>query len=172
MSRICPHCNYARRADDTAPDWQCPSCEKAYAKAASSTLPPTGYVEYRAGARSERRGTGRWLITLALAGGLFWLLRSALPGLPGAPVADASAAQPDVVLYATAWCGYCKLTREYFAANGIRYTEFDIETNSVAQATHAKLGGRGVPLIVIGDQVIKGYDEGALRTLLKPWAKG
>ncbi|MEN9476337.1 MAG: hypothetical protein RLZZ300_478, partial [Pseudomonadota bacterium] len=36
MSRICPHCNYARQADDKAPDWQCPACEKAYDKAGSA----------------------------------------------------------------------------------------------------------------------------------------
>jgi hypothetical protein len=30
---ICPSCGYRRQADDAAPDWQCPACGIAYAKA-------------------------------------------------------------------------------------------------------------------------------------------
>ena len=29
---ICPFCEYERKATDIAPDWQCPSCNKAYKK--------------------------------------------------------------------------------------------------------------------------------------------
>ena len=78
----------------------------------------------------------------------------------------------DGSLYATEWCGYCKMTRAFFAANGIRYTEYDIEKSSEALKQHRKLGGNGVPLIVVGDDVIKGWNEGALRQLLQPWIKG
>jgi hypothetical protein len=35
----CPKCNYARQPSDTAPDWQCPNCGVAYAKAAAATAP-------------------------------------------------------------------------------------------------------------------------------------
>ena len=28
----CPDCKYLRQESDTAPDWQCPACHKAYAK--------------------------------------------------------------------------------------------------------------------------------------------
>jgi glutaredoxin len=75
-------------------------------------------------------------------------------------------------LYSTAWCGYCRKAREFFAANGIRYIEYDIEKNSAAQSEHRRLGGKGVPLITVGDDVIKGYNEPALRELLRPWARG
>jgi hypothetical protein len=41
----CPKCGYERRAADTAPDWQCPSCQVAYVKAAraaaQANAPPT-----------------------------------------------------------------------------------------------------------------------------------
>jgi glutaredoxin len=80
--------------------------------------------------------------------------------------------QPEVILYSTAWCGYCRKAREFFAANGIRYIEYDIEKNSAAQSEHRRLGGKGVPLITVGDDVIKGYNEPALRELLRPWARG
>ena len=29
---LCPFCNYKRKESDTAPDWQCPKCHRAYNK--------------------------------------------------------------------------------------------------------------------------------------------
>ena len=171
MPRICPHCNHARKADETAPDWQCPACERAYDKAGSS-LPPQGLREYGPNVQpAQRAGAGRWLLILIALGAALWFGRPLLP-LGAGPIATASASQPEVSLYATEWCGYCKMTREFFAANGIRYTEYDIEKSSEALKQHRKLGGSGVPLIVVGDDVIKGWNEGALRQLLQPWIKG
>lgn len=172
MSRICPHCNYARQATDNAPDWQCPSCEKAYAKT-GGFQPPETLRQYGAAAASESRGgLGKWLLILIVLGAAFWFGRPLFQqgGTP-AVLATASGEQPAVVLYATSWCGYCKMTREFFAANGIRYTEQDIEQSSTALQQHKKLGGNGVPLIVVGDEVIKGWNEQALRHFLGPWLR-
>jgi glutaredoxin len=171
MSRICPHCNYSRQAGDSAPDWQCPSCERAYVKA-GGTLPPESLRQYGPATVPKSAGNGKWLLILIILGGAFWYGRPLLQhrGLPAA-MAVASSEQPDVVLYATSWCGYCKMTREFFAANGIRYTEQDIEQSSTALLQHKKLGGNGVPLIVVGDEVIKGWNEQALRQLLGPWMR-
>ena len=36
----CPACGYKRRHSDGAPKWQCPHCERAYAKIAASSPPP------------------------------------------------------------------------------------------------------------------------------------
>lgn len=58
-----------------------------------------------------------------------------------------------------------------FSANGIRFTELDTEKTAAGYEGHKKLGGNGVPLIVVGDQVIRGYNEDALRATLKPWLK-
>ena len=48
MSVKCPKCGYERRPTDSAPQWQCPSCQVAYVKAAQAQdvsanlrLPPT-----------------------------------------------------------------------------------------------------------------------------------
>jgi glutaredoxin len=172
MSRICPHCNYARQATDNAPDWQCPSCEKAYVKAGAS-LPPESLRQYGPATASQSRGgMGKWLLILIILGAAFWFGRPLLPhgGAPAA-LATASGEQPTVVLYATSWCGYCKMTREFFAANGIRYTEEDIEQSSTALQRHKKLGGNGVPLIVVGDEVVNGWNEQSLRQLLGPWLR-
>ena len=173
MPQICPHCNYVRQADDTAPDWQCPSCEKAYAKSGGFP-PPDSLQQYGpASAPESRGGIGKWLLILMLLGAAFLYIRPLLQQRPiPAAIASASEGQPVVVLYATSWCGYCKMTRQFFAANGIRYTEQDIEQSSAAYKEHRNLGGNGVPLVVVGDQVIKGWNEQGLRQLLGPWIKG
>lgn len=32
MAKVCPKCDYERTAQDTAPEWQCPSCQGVYEK--------------------------------------------------------------------------------------------------------------------------------------------
>lgn len=169
MSRICPHCKHSRRADETAPDWQCPACQKAYAKA-GSPLPPASYRQYAAA--PARGGAGKWLVLLLVVGAALWFGRPLWSPRGAQAEAAIAASQPEVLLYATEWCGYCKATRAFFDANGIRYTEHDIEKSSAALGEHRRLGGNGVPLIVVGGDVVKGYNEGALRQLLGPWLRG
>ncbi len=70
------------------------------------------------------------------------------------------------VLYATEWCGYCARTRKFFQENAITFREYDIEKSTEGHAQYEKLGGNGVPVVVIADQVIHGYDEHALREAL------
>lgn len=168
MRTICPHCNHARPSDASVPDWQCPACHKAYAKGGRE-LPPASLRTYSDSAPLERRGGGRWLVFLLVLAAVLWLARPLLPA-PSAP-APVAAGQPEVVLYATDWCGYCRMTREFFASHGIRYVEHDIEKSAEALAAHRKLGGNGVPLIVVDGEVINGYNEGALRQMLAPWLR-
>jgi len=40
MATVCRACGYQRRATDLAPDWQCPSCGKAYAKSSRDAASP------------------------------------------------------------------------------------------------------------------------------------
>ena len=64
-----------------------------------------------------------------------------------------------VVMYATSWCGYCAKARAYFAKNRIAYVEYDVEKNPAANAEFKRLGGRGVPLIVQGGNMMRGFSE-------------
>lgn len=36
----CPKCGYVRKAEETAPEWQCPACQVVYAKASSPSSVP------------------------------------------------------------------------------------------------------------------------------------
>ena len=61
-------------------------------------------------------------------------------------------------MYSTAWCGYCKKARQYFTANKIAFSEYDIEKSKAAQRHYQKIGGSGsVPLIIVGKRKMQGF---------------
>jgi len=62
-----------------------------------------------------------------------------------------------VELYVTSWCGYCRKAQEYLKSRQIPYVAYDIEKDPAAARRHKELGGRGVPLIVIGEKRISGF---------------
>ncbi len=74
------------------------------------------------------------------------------------------------VLYATAWCGYCARTRKFFNEHSISFREYDIEKSTEARTQYEQLGGHGVPVVLINDQVIHGYHEATLREALETLA--
>jgi len=79
---------------------------------------------------------------------------------------------PEIILYSATWCGYCTATRHFFKENRIQFTEHDIENTAEGIDGYRKLGGGGgVPLIIIGNKTIHGFDESSLRRTLKPWIR-
>ena len=64
-----------------------------------------------------------------------------------------------VVMYSTSWCGYCKKAARHFRKNNIPFTEHDIEKSASAAKEYKKLNGRGVPIILIGQQRMNGFDS-------------
>lgn len=72
-----------------------------------------------------------------------------------------------VVLYSTAWCGYCKKTRSLLEAQGIDFFEYDIEKSSEGLAQYKSLGGNGIPLLVLDKKVIKGYSPKSIKSYAK-----
>jgi len=78
--------------------------------------------------------------------------------IKNAPAGNPSTYTEEVTLYATSWCGYCKRARAYMARNGIQYKEYDIEKDRFANARYKRLGGRGIPFLVKGDEVVRGFN--------------
>lgn len=81
---------------------------------------------------------------------------------PSADVRPANAeirdARPgEIVLYATPNCGYCKLARAHMQRRGIAYLEKDVSSNAQAESEWRALGGRGVPLTVMGSHKLTGF---------------
>lgn len=63
-----------------------------------------------------------------------------------------------VTLYSTSWCTYCAKTRDFLNRHHIAYRDFDIEKSRQARQQFDALGGIGVPLVVVNQQVIRGYN--------------
>jgi glutaredoxin len=82
------------------------------------------------------------------------------------PALAQATGKPEVKMYATSWCPYCAKARAYFSKRGIAYTEIDVEKSAEGLAEFRKLGGRGVPLIVVGAGRMNGYSEARLAQLL------
>ena len=66
--------------------------------------------------------------------------------------------QKSVVLYSAEWCGICKRARDYFEGRGIEFEEYDIDTDEKGRRDFAEMRGRGVPIILVGDQRMRGFN--------------
>ena len=77
-----------------------------------------------------------------------------------------AAATIPVVMYATDWCPHCARARTYFAKNRISYIEHNVEKDPAAHAEYKRLGGRAVPFIVHGSNVMRGFSEKSFEALL------
>jgi glutaredoxin len=78
-----------------------------------------------------------------------------------------SAGPKSVVMYSTVWCGYCKKARAYFAQNNIPYTDYDVEASVEAKKNYDAIGGRGVPVIFVGQARMNGFSSESFEYLYK-----
>jgi glutaredoxin len=60
-------------------------------------------------------------------------------------------------MFSTQWCGHCRNARAYFAAKGIAFNEIDVEASPAGYKEYKQLGGKGVPLILVGKKVMRGF---------------
>jgi glutaredoxin len=81
---------------------------------------------------------------------------------------EAKAEKPQVELYVTAWCIYCKKAANFFRKRGIEFVEYDIEKDREAERRKRLLDRkRGVPFAVINGYRIHGYSEVLYERALK-----
>jgi glutaredoxin-like YruB-family protein len=71
-----------------------------------------------------------------------------------------------IEMYATSWCGYCVAAEKYMRSKNYPYVKYDIEKDSAAKQRHKDLGGRGVPLIIIGNNKMSGFSPESLEYYL------
>jgi glutaredoxin 3 len=66
-----------------------------------------------------------------------------------------------VVMYSTAFCGYCQRARSLLGRKGVEVTEIKVDENPEDRDTMLKRSGgrRTVPQIFIGETHVGGYDE-------------
>ena len=66
-----------------------------------------------------------------------------------------------VEIYSTSTCHYCLLAKEFFGANNIPFTDYNVGSDMEKRKEMVEKSGQmGVPVIVIDDkEVIVGFDK-------------
>ena len=66
----------------------------------------------------------------------------------------------NVTIYSTPTCHFCHLAKEYFSANNVKYTEYDVANDLEKRKEMIdKTGQMGVPVIDIEGDITIGFDQ-------------
>lgn len=72
-----------------------------------------------------------------------------------------------VTIFTTPTCVYCKMAKEYFNENAVKYDEKDVYHDEAARAEmFEKSGQMGVPVIKVGDEYVVGFNKEKIAGLL------
>ena len=68
---------------------------------------------------------------------------------------------PEIVMYSTAWCGYCQRARNLLERKGVPVREIKVDEDPKDRETMLQRSGgrRTVPQIFIGERHVGGYDD-------------
>lgn len=73
----------------------------------------------------------------------------------------------NVIIYSTNTCHFCHVAKDFFTANGIVFTEYNVGTDiEKRKEMIEKSGQMGVPVIMIGSEIIVGFDQPKISKLL------
>lgn len=65
-------------------------------------------------------------------------------------------------IYTTTTCAYCTMVKKYLTSKGIEYVEKDASTPELRDEAYKLSGVLSVPITVINDVVIRGWNVGEL----------
>ena len=72
-----------------------------------------------------------------------------------------------VTIYTTPTCHFCQMSKEFFTANNVQYTEYNVAADQEKRAEMIdKSGQMGVPVIFVGNEMVIGFDRRRLSELL------
>lgn len=72
----------------------------------------------------------------------------------------------NIVVYTSNTCGYCHEAKKYLDGKGVSYTEKNVSTDMDARKELMDQGFMGVPVIMVDDEIIQGFDKRKLESLL------
>jgi glutaredoxin-like YruB-family protein len=82
--------------------------------------------------------------------------------------APAFSGSPEVVVYSTSWCGWCRKTMTFLRNEGVDFENRDIEADEAwRDELIEKTGGTSIPVVEIDGQIIRGYDPQRMAKLLR-----
>ncbi len=75
--------------------------------------------------------------------------------------------QPEVVVFTTPTCGWCKKTKQYLANHKIKFKEVDISRDhAAARDLVRRTNQMGVPVTLINNRPIIGFNRSEINRLL------
>jgi glutaredoxin-like YruB-family protein len=75
---------------------------------------------------------------------------------------------PDVIIYSTPTCVWCKTAKKFFQDHHIVYKEIDVAADfTEAEKMIRKSGQTSVPVIEVDGEIVIGFDKPKLQKLLK-----
>lgn len=150
------------------PDGECVLCRRRRLTASAALASPPGDRRWVILGSVGAGLIGVLLVAVLLAGALGALGLLAPRGeLTQAPVTTATTDEVAVTVYVTRWCPHCKRATAWLDSQGIPYAEFDVERDRAAAREMRQLNPRGgVPVIVVDETVLVGFDPGALERAL------
>lgn len=84
------------------------------------------------------------------------------------PAPDLPAAEHEVVIYTTSWCGWCRKAVKFLTQRGVAFENRDIEANREwRRELKQKTGSTSVPMVEIDGEIIRGYDPERMAALLE-----
>jgi len=72
-----------------------------------------------------------------------------------------------VVIYTTLRCPHCQQLKRWLKKNEIPFLDFNVGKPGKMQKQFFDLGGKSVPLIVLGDQRFTGFNPSQLKSALE-----
>ena len=73
----------------------------------------------------------------------------------------------NITIYSTPTCVYCNLAKTFFKSNNVEFTEFNVASNLEKRKEMIDLTGQmGVPVISVNGEVVVGFDEPKLKSVL------
>ena len=76
-------------------------------------------------------------------------------------------ADKKVIVYSTPTCPYCKRVKDYLTQKGILYTDYDVAADrEKAKEMIQKSKQMGVPVIIIDGEIVVGFNQVRLDSLL------
>ncbi len=110
---------------------------------------------------------------LILAGGLaagHYVPQAVRAMMPKYSEGNFNAYYPDartrVVVYGTETCPYCARARAYLNERQVAFGDFDVAKSDKGKQDFARLGGKAVPVILIGNRQLVGFDKDAIDAAL------
>ena len=75
---------------------------------------------------------------------------------------------PNVTVYSIPTCKYCKSVKKLLDELKVKYKDVDVSEDAEAQREMIEMSGQvGVPVVVVGDEVVIGYDRRRLKKKLE-----